>query len=187
LDNRDLLSPLERLIENLGSDPGDLHANLAALSAALDRAVSGSTGLQLTVVHSGHPVTLTATVAERVEATTTSLRLPLPLLSPVYEPGGRAVFYSSVQGTFVDLAADLTYVLDRARTHPVTIELDGDLPLMTSGVLVTGLDDLATLNRAAGILIAQGQHPDTAPQALRSRAAAAGLTPLAYARQLLGR
>ncbi|SDT10202.1 hypothetical protein SAMN04488543_3036 [Friedmanniella luteola] len=147
----------------------------------------GHAGLRLTVVHSGHPVTLTAVTAERAEATRTSLGLPLPLLSPAYEPGGKAAFYSTVPGAFVDLAADLTYVLDRSRTRAVTIELDGDLPLVTSGVLVTGLEDLAALNRAAGILIARGQDPGTAPQALRTRAGVAGLTPLAYAHRLLGR
>lgn len=97
------------------------------------------------------------------------------------------VSYSTVTGALVDLAADLAYVLDRTQTRAADVELNVDLPPITSATMLTGLDDLTTLNCAAGVLIGQGQHPDTADQVLRSRAAAAGTTTLALANQLLDR
>jgi hypothetical protein len=50
---------------------------------------------------------------------------------------------------------------------------------------VTGLDDLSTINRAAGILIDQGHEPDQAHAALRRHAAAAGVETHVYAARLL--
>jgi hypothetical protein len=180
VDHRHLLTQLHRLTGSLDGERPVLENQLIALTQILRRAVAGSAGLRLTVVHCGHSVTLDATDADA----RTSLGLPLPVLSPDHEPGGRAVFYSSVPGALDDLAADLTHVLGRGRGLAVTAELDADLPAGTGGWLITGLDELATLNRAAGVLIDQGHHPDAVHQVLRGRAAA-GLTPLAHARQLL--
>ena len=54
---------------------------------------------------------------------------------------------------------------------------------MVSGV--TGLDDLSTINRAIGILIDQGHHPDQAHATLGQYAAAAGVAIHVYAARLL--
>lgn len=189
MDHQDLLTHLARLAGPAVSDsgPAGLDEQLAGLVAALQQAVSGYAGLRLIVVHSGHPVTLTATVQERVDKPTTSLGIALPRLSTAHEAGGRMVFYSTVPGAFVDLAADLTYALNRGTPGVAAVELDVDLPLAPSRSGLTGLDDLITLNRAAGVLIGHGHHPDTAQQDLSSRAAAAGLTTLAFAAQILRR
>ena len=92
-----------------------------------------------------------------------------------------------MSGALVDLAADLTHHLTGTGPDPGLLELDADLPLVPGGPLLTGLGDLITVNQAHGVLIDQGEAPDTADQALRRRAAAAHLTPLMFARHLLDR
>jgi hypothetical protein len=67
------------------------------------------------------------------------------------------------------------------------IVLDADLlaPSTTSGLI--GLDELSTINRAVGILIEQGHHPNQAHATLRHQAAEAGVEPHIYAARLLRR
>jgi hypothetical protein len=67
------------------------------------------------------------------------------------------------------------------------IVLDADLPPPTTMSGMVGLDDLMTINRAVGILIDQGHHPNQAHAALLSRAAAAGVDAHIYAARLLRR
>ena len=189
LDFRNFATHLDQLAGDVDGDLGEIAEHLDELTDALEQVVSGSAGLQLTVVRFGHPVTFDATPAKLGGQATTSLRVPLPLLSPKFEPGGQTVFYSTVPGALVDLAADLTHTLTTTGTGAgvSAVALDIDLPLVPGGPLITGLGDLITINQAHGVLIDQGQHPDTAAQALHHRAAAAGLTPLVFARRLLDR
>jgi len=184
---RNLLTDLHQLARHVDDDLGELAEHLADVTDTLDHRVSGSAGLQLTVIRLGLPITLDATATKPGDHAVTSLRLPLPLLSPKFEPGGRAVLYSTAPGTLVNLAADLTCGLIHSGSRNAVPELDVDLPLVPGGPLLTGFDDLSTLNRALGVLIDQGQLPDAAYQTLSSQAAAAHLTVLALAHQVLGR
>jgi hypothetical protein len=186
LDLQGFLHHLHRLASSCDGDLGELAEHIADVTEMLEQAVPGSAGLQLTVVQAGLPVTLDATpLITEGDPAATSLGVPLPLLSPAFEPGGRVVFYSTVPGALVDLAVDLARLL--SRTDAAAVELDADLPLVHGGPPLTGLDDVVTVNRALGVLIDQGQRPDEAHQALHDRAAAHGLTPLALARRLLAR
>jgi hypothetical protein len=73
------------------------------------------------------------------------------------------------------------------RDGQVSIVLDADLPPRTSVSGLTGLDDGSVINRAIGMLIDQGHHPDEAHATLYRHAAAAGVEPHIYAAQLLRR
>jgi hypothetical protein len=67
------------------------------------------------------------------------------------------------------------------------IVLDDDLPPPSAISGLVGLDELTMINRAAGILIDQGHHPNQAHAALLGHAAAAGVQPHIYAARLLRR
>lgn len=189
---------------------GSLHASLLALSRDLSAAVPTCRGLHLLLVQNGYPVNLTAFgPLSAGETIATSLRLPLPAVGTGLDAESRIVFYATAGGAFVDLAADLGYALTTptisAGTRPRPADppgdgqqnqhrephrpilLDADLPPITQGSGLTGLDQLSTINRAVGILIEQGHQPDRAHTALRRYAAAAGLEPHSYAALLLRR
>ena len=74
--------------------------------------------------------------------------------------------------------------LDRWDGHR-PIVLDADLPPPTMMSEITGLDELSMIERAVGIMIDQGHHPDHARAMLRRHAAAAGVEPQIYAARLL--
>jgi hypothetical protein len=183
-----------------------LNASLAAFTADIEAAVPSYLGIQLTIRQDGHPVTLTRITPHRTA--TTSLRVPLTVLGPRFEPDSRVTFYAATAGAFVDLAADLSYALhlptstDRStdaidssggddRRHGQVhgdrrITLDADMPSpLVSGV--SGLSELSTINRAIGVLIGHGYHPDHAGDTLRRGASREGLEPHSYAARLLGR
>ncbi len=175
---------------SVGDGPG-LADDLSALVATLREAVSGYAGLRITLVQGGHPVQLTAmdppASGRRIAS---SLRVPLAPLSGASGEGGELVVWSSVPGALVDLAADVGYVFhgppgEARRPGSAGVELDADLPGPHAGSGVHGLDELATVNRAVGVLIGQGQDPRTAQDLLRRRAADEGLTAHAYAARLL--
>ena len=55
------------------------------------------------------------------------------------------------------------------------IVLDADLPPATLVSRLTGLADASTINRAVGMLIDQGHHPDEAHATLHRHAVTAGV------------
>lgn len=186
-----------------------LDASLAAFTADIEAAVPSYVGIQLTIRQNGHAVTLTRIAPHRIaphRTATTSLRIPLTVLGPRFDPDSRVTFYAAAAGAFVDLAADLSYALhvptstDRStdgsdgedrRHRPVDgdrgITLDADAPpsALVSGV--SGLSELSTINRAIGVLIDHGHHPDRVGDILRCDASSEGLEPNSYAARLLGR
>ena len=200
-----LISQLHELTLSLDGDDHAMDGSLVALTVDLELAVPSYCGLQLTITQHGFPVVLTA-FAEFEGTVATSLRLPLSLLNPVLEVPSQVVFYARTPGALVDLAADLTYALRGAGAtdgapsdgyvgiglrridgHRSAIVLDADLPPSTRVSGLHGLTDLSTINRAVGVLIANGNHPDDAHDTLRQQAAAVGLEPHAWAIRLLRR
>jgi hypothetical protein len=198
-----LISQLQELTVSIGGDDDAVHTSLAALAVGLEVAVPSYCGLQLTITQNGFPVVLTG-FAELEAPVETSLRLQLSLVDPAFEVESQVVFYARTPGAFVDLAADLTYALGDAHTigrersenhrgnrfglvdgHRRSIELDVDLPPTTRVSGLSGLAGLSTINRAVGVMIAHGHHPDNAHETLRHHAAAAGLEPHAWAVRLL--
>jgi hypothetical protein len=191
---RSLLANLRELsttdIDGDGHAVGEL---LAALIRALEASVLSYCGLQLTISQNGFPVVLTAFDGHD-GAVGTSLRVPLALLDSGFTTESRIVFYAGTPGAFVDLAADLTFALGAASipepvrdSAPPGIRLDADPLPRTRGFNLSGLTELTTIDRAVGVMIGQGHHPDDAYQTLRGDAARAGLDPYAWAAQLLRR
>ncbi|HEY6683694.1 MAG TPA: hypothetical protein VI030_12005 [Propionibacteriaceae bacterium] len=183
-----------------------LDASLAAFTADIEAAVPSYLGIQLTILQNGHPVTLTRIRPHRTA--TTSLRIPLTVLGPRFDPDSRVTLYAATAGAFVDLAADLSYALhvptstdrstdagssegDDQRHGQVDgnrrITLDADVPPNPPVSGVSGLSQLSTINRAIGVLIGHGHHPDHAGHTLRRRAFRQGLEPHSYAARLLRR
>jgi hypothetical protein len=186
-----------------------LAESLAAFTAVVEVAVPSYLGLQMMIGQNGHPVTLTRITPHR--AATTSLRLPLTVLGPRFDAESRVTLYAATAGAFVDLAADLGYALHlrtcTARSTEVgsseaddqrgsqvesdrRITLDVDMPPspLASGMYeLSGMSELSTVNRAIGVLIGHGQHPDHAGHTLRRRAFRQGLEPHSYAARLLRR
>jgi hypothetical protein len=198
-----LVTQLQELTISIGVDDHAVDTSLAALVVDLKVAVPSCCGLQLTITQNGFPVVLTS-FAELDGSVATSLRLQLWLLDPALKAASRVVFYARTPGAFVDLAADLGYALGGADTmareqeenhrgnrfgpvdgHRPGIELDADLPPPTRVSGLSGLTDLSTINRAVGVLIANGHDPDDAHETLREQAAAASLEPHAWAMWLL--
>ena len=64
---------------------------------------------------------------------------------------------------------------------------DADLPPDGRTFSLSGVAELSTVNRAVGVLINQGNHPDDAHESLRGHAARAGLEPYDWATRLLQR
>jgi hypothetical protein len=65
------------------------------------------------------------------------------------------------------------------------IVLDADLPPTTTRSGLTGLNERSTIDRAVGVMIDHGHHPDRAHATLRRQAAAAGVEPQIYAAGVL--
>jgi hypothetical protein len=205
-----LLSDLTKLADGVGLDAGLLQAPLKALVAELRAAVGSYRGLQLIIVRDGQPVTLTDVSGPDEDGSiTTSLRVPLSLLGPAYDGGSRVVFYASLAGSLIDLATDLGHVLktatitaddpDRDRAvrdgdgragsahvrSPVLL-LDADVPPNPAVSGLVGLSEMSTVDRAVGIMIERGHHPDVAYDALTEQAAAEGVETHVYAVHMLG-
>lgn len=77
------------------------------------------------------------------------------------------VLYAATPGAFVDLAADLAWVL---RLEPTALALDQHLVVPVSSDGLVGLAEHATINRAIGVLIARGHTPASARGELRRQA-----------------
>jgi hypothetical protein len=206
-----LLRDLLHLSSSVELDEDELGGRLAALVTALRAAAPSYRGMHLTVFEGNQAVELTAFDSTDDGAITTSLRLPFAALGPGFPVSSRVVLYAASPGAFVDLAADLGYALhapiifdslrprltespegdrqpgDGHRDGHESIVLDADLPPATLVSGLTGLDDVSTINRAVGMLIDQGHHPDDAHATLHRDAVAAGVEPHIYAARLLRR
>jgi hypothetical protein len=200
-----LLAHLHDLTLSIGEDDQDLDDPLVALTTALQSTTASYSGLQLTIFEDQGPVTLSAFTDGQEEPVGTSLRLPLALVSSV-DGDSRVVFFAGTPGAFTDLAADLSHALggipveqtspaadgmDLGGTymdgHRKAIELDVDLPPLSRVSGLNGVAELTLLNRAIGMLMAQGHDIEQARQVLRRDAAAAGVEPHIYAARILRR
>ncbi|HEX6757220.1 MAG TPA: hypothetical protein VF086_02235 [Propionibacteriaceae bacterium] len=201
-----LLRDLLHLSSSVELDEDELGARLAALVTALRAAVASYRGMYLTVVEGDEPVSLSAFHSTEDGAITTSLRLPFAALAPGFHVGSRVVFYAASPGAFVDLAADLAHALhapiifdcprqrltgspegdgqhgDNPRDGHESIVLDADLPPATLVSRLTGLGDASTINRAVGMLIDQGHHPDKAHATLHRHAVTPASNPTSMRR-----
>ena len=192
------LTDLHTLLSSLGVDDDSTAAALTGLTDELKRAVPSFLGLQLVLIQHSHPVTLTAFEPDvRPGDITTSLRLPLSLLGVTASNDASAVtFHASTPGAFVDLAADLSYALERphatsgnsGRTpHRANATLTLDDPVQPTTVVsgLVGVNGLSTISRAIGMLMGNRHLLDAAHTELARQAAVAGITMLACATELI--
>jgi hypothetical protein len=190
-----LLANLRDLTTGIDGDGNAVGELLDALIRELETSVLSFRGLQLTISQNGFPVVLTAFPDGHGQdgAVGTSLRVPLGLLGSGFTTESRIVFYAGTPGAFVDLAADLTFALDRRAStpqraddpEPPVILLDADPPPASRAFTLSGVAELAAIDRAIGVLIDQGHNPDHAYASLREDAARAGMEPFGRAVRIL--
>jgi hypothetical protein len=158
----------------------DIAESLQLLDTAVASAVSSFLGLSLTIDGVGQRSVLTAIrpdIADHDIAT--SLRVPL---SRGEESGDiTLVLYSATPGAFVDLAADMSWLLGDG-AEPFVLDDDLSAPVES----VDGLLELSVVNQAIGVLIAGGYTGADASGILDVLAAdGAGHRPTAAARLLV--
>lgn len=149
--------------DGLTEQPVELEKLLTALTEAVKGAAPSYRGLALTLIIDKQPVSLTSAEVGNTSDIATSLRLSLAWI-PSLGAGSRITFYASTPGTFVDLAADLAFVLGSE-----SLRLDEDLPSVLVSDL-TGVGRLSAINRAVGVLISHGHTTDSAQRELRHTA-----------------
>jgi hypothetical protein len=163
-----LAADLTALTYVLDDPDFDLETHLHALAASLKAAVASYTGMTMNIAMDGHDISFTThDTVDAAAATATSLLIPLSALTAA-EHASSLVIYAATPGAFVDVAADLSYVLD---LDPATLVSDQHRPHHAtthdenSGM--KGLAEYSLINQAIGILIARGHTPDTARQELQ--------------------
>ena len=160
-DIRDLFSDLA-VPDGVAEQPVELEKSLTALTQTVKSAAPSYRGLALTLIIDKQPVTVTSAEPGNTSDIASSLRLSLAWV-PSLSADSRITFYASKPGTFVDLAADMSFALDS------DIRLDEDIPPVLVSDL-TGAGRLSAINKAVGVLISHGHTPDSAQRELRHTA-----------------
>jgi hypothetical protein len=142
--------------------PVELEKLLTALTEAAKSGARSYRGLALTLIIDKQPVSLTSAEVGNTSDIATSLRLWLAWI-PSLGAGSRITFYASTPGTFVDLAADLAFVLGSE-----SLRLDEDIPWGDSLTALTALTVLVSAVGAVGAVPAR-VLPLTANQHRRTK------------------
>jgi hypothetical protein len=176
-----LSTDLKNLLLVLNMPELELERSLGSLQRDVQQAVSSFVGLSISVVVSGQLVTLTSVDEGEVESIASSLAVPI-VLTAANDSSSELVLYASNPGAFVDMAADLSYALAPASGK---IRLDEHLhPDVTESGLA-GVEELAMVNRAQGVLIGRGLTPEGAQDHLDRKARQSGLQVFQVAAYLL--
>lgn len=173
-----LAADLAVLTQTLDEPGTDIAETLRQFAADARRAVPSYLGLSLLVVRgAGLPVTITAlehgAAPSQVQ---TTLRMPLPR-----EPGDGVsvalILYAARPGAFVDLAADLCWMIgerlsavavDEHLLAPAAPDPSGLLPPLS---VLSG----SAIDQATGVLIGRGFTPAQAQRYLAAHAAESGV------------
>ena len=169
-----LAADLTQLTDALADPGADLNGLVAELHENLTTAISSAIGLAITVRVTGTEVCV-STVGRNPAGSpgppaTTSLAVPL--WWPDDTRSGSIIFYASVPGALVDLAADLEWLFGATES----LSLDGDLPPPRSDLGVAGLRELSVIGQACGVLITRGRSPEGARAELEHAAGTSGST-----------
>jgi hypothetical protein len=159
-----LAADLGLLSAAIHNTDGGLEPVLQSLATELHATVESYVGLTITIAAEGHRISFTS--SEPGAIATTSLSIPLTALAGS-ETGSSLVLYATTPGAFVDLAADLGWVLE---IQPSALVLDQHLQVPAPLGGVAGLRELATINRGIGALIERGHTPESARAELRRHA-----------------
>lgn len=160
---RSLLAQLDSLSAGFDADGTDLHAILEVLIDDLAEAVPSFTGLTATMRVNGVAVTFTALAPHAQSTSRASMLLP----TADGDSGHSLVFYATSPGAFAELAADAR----AASGLDGRIVVDGHLPPPAHS---DGLDEMAEINQAIGVLIEAGHSPAEATAELERRATDTG-------------
>jgi hypothetical protein len=162
---------LKNLLRVLDIPGLDIERSLRALRYDVAVAVPSFVGLAMTVVVEGQPVTLSS-MGEEADGAVIASSLDVPLaLTAGLAAGSGLVLYATSPGAFVELAADLRAALPAGEGDVV---LDRHLdPVTRSGIV--GVEELAMINRAIGVLMGRGRTADEAREYLRQRAVQADM------------
>jgi hypothetical protein len=159
------------------STPDPLAADLAALSASLDdpsidiaqsvrqlshdvgQAVASYLGLSVQAFTGGQTARFTVgNDGADLARSTTSLRMSLTSTAGTDDAAHIIlIYYASVPGAFVDLAADLQWLSGGDQSRLV---LDGDLPAVVGDD--PGFGGISAINQAIGVLLGRGHSKQSA-------------------------
>jgi hypothetical protein len=159
-----LAADLGLLSAAIQTTDGGMEPVLQSLATELHAAVASYVGLTITIAAEGHRISFTT--SEPGALAKTSLSIPLTALA-ASDAGSSLVLYATTPGAFVDLAADLAWVLE---VTPSALVLDQHVVMPAPSDGVAGLRELATINRAIGALIELGRTPDSARAEIRRHA-----------------
>jgi len=177
-----LAAALALLTEDLDDDHAriDIAASLDRVAADMAAAIPSYVGLTVTQRDTTPPFTLTAMEdGADPEAVRSSLLFPLP------DDGTVAldlILYAASPGAFVDLAADLAWMLGRPLTDFV---IDAHLRPPPEPDYGQSLHVMSVINQAIGVLVGRGYGLGAARRELDVRAAGAGHTRDEAARVIL--
>ncbi len=163
---RSLLAQLDSLSAGFDGDGTDLHAILEVLIDDLAEAVPSFTGLTATMRVNGVAVTFTALAPHAQSTSRASMLLP----TADGDSGHSLVFYATSPGAFAELAADAR----AASGLDGRIVVDGHLPPPAHS---DGLEEMAEINQAIGVLIEAGYGPGVKPPHCSSSGAPAPAQP----------
>lgn len=159
-----LAADLDILTEALDQPGADVLHTLHQLSVDAQAAVPTYLGLSVTVDNSDPPFTLTTLEDGRAADVRTSLCLMLPGAGDGRaSPSVALILYAGTSGTFVDLTADLAWLLGRPLGD---FALDQHLSSPTSPGTGTHLRTASVINQAIGVLIGRGYTPERAHREL---------------------
>ena len=182
----ELSTELAAQLSTLGSSAVQLPDAVEELHGMLLAAVPSALGLSVTVHISEIDLTMT-TVSEGVRPQT-SLGVPLSMWGG-FEAGSEVVLYASTAGSLVDLAAELSWALGLNITwtgqpgdHMLVVDQH-----VTPVPGMSGMDDLAAVNQAVGVLLSRGSTYDIAVDDLQRAATQANTSIGAAAKSLMGR
>lgn len=162
---RDLDALLARLTQTLDEPDADLRHAFDALLDTVGRAVPSFCGLTLILSGPGGPVGFSSHDSGPVDAPTPRSSLSVRLGS-LAEEAAEMIVHASVPGAFVDLAADLAWMLGRPLGE---IVLDGHLGPGRDAS--SSLADDSSIDQAVGVLLATGWAPGPARRRLDELAA----------------
>ncbi len=158
-----LAAQLAALTRALDADV-DLERQIAEFVAHVRTVIPSFLGMTLTVVVDGHELNFTVSAhTDATAETAASLRIPLDS-TPDGPAGSRIVLFAAKPGTFVDLAADLSYLLT---LPPTALALDSHLHAPNGEAATADLAGQSMINQAVGVLIERGHPLESAHAELR--------------------
>ena len=167
-----LAADLTQLTDALADPGADLTGMVAGLHENLTTAIPSAVGLAIIVRVAGTEVCVSTVNGNPADSAGPSAvtSLAVPLWWPGEPLGGSIIFYASVPGALVDLAADLEWLFGATES----LSLDGDLPPPRSDLGVAGLRELSVIGQACGVLITRGRSPEDARAELEHAARTSG-------------